>query len=165
MKTLAKIRKCVYPHPVYEAHWSDGTVSRLSFWSEKGKPVTGERGRRLVQAPSRWTPTGITRFARYAMGNPYTGGAGNVSAPYTPITRGLLSGKRLVRGYVEHDSPGKPWVRFVDPHFMPHPVPESAKAKRQTARQVKTILADLVAYLDGNGPDDALKRARDLIAA
>ena len=46
--SLAVIRKCVYPYPVYEAHFSDNTVARLSFWSRAGKPLDVDRGRRLV---------------------------------------------------------------------------------------------------------------------
>ena len=29
----------IWPPPVYEAHYSDGSVQRYSFWSAKGKPV------------------------------------------------------------------------------------------------------------------------------
>ena len=30
--------KCVYPYPVYEAHFADGTVARMSFWTPINKP-------------------------------------------------------------------------------------------------------------------------------
>ncbi|MGI9504281.1 MAG: hypothetical protein ACR2RE_14635, partial [Geminicoccaceae bacterium] len=159
MTTLAKVRKCVHPRPVYQADFADSTYVRMSFWSPKGKPLAVDRARNLILSLTRWSPAGIVRVARYNFGNPYRGGTGtNVAAPYTPIERGLLSGKRLVRGYVEHDVPGQPWVRFVDPYFTPHAVTETARPKRITARHVKTVLADLVAYLDGEGPDDALRK-------
>lgn len=145
MTTLAKVRKGVYPRPVYEAHFSDKTYVRLSVWSPAGKPLAVDRARNLINTMTGWTVTHLPTLCR--------------------IERGNLTGKRLVRGYVEHDVPGQPWVRFLDPAFSPHAVIETAKAKRQTARRVKAILADLVAYLDGDGPDDALQRARDLIAA
>lgn len=160
MKSLAKLRKGVYPRPVYEAHFDDNTYVRLSFWSQAGKPLAVNRARDMIQALTRWSPAGVTRVAVYGSER-----GCRVRAPYTPIERGLLSGKRLVRGYVEHDVPDQPFVRFVDPYFMPHAVEGSAKRQRITAKAVKTVLADLVAYLDGDGPDDAFQRARDLIAA
>ena len=47
-QSMAQIRKCVYPHPVYEAHFSDGTVARMSFWSAAGKPWDFNRGWRVL---------------------------------------------------------------------------------------------------------------------
>lgn len=127
MRTLAKLRRGVYPQPVYEAQFNDGTAARLTFWSEKGKPLDADRGRRLF-------------------------GLFNTFAD-----------KQLVRGTVEHVAEGKIW-RNVDPHFLPKSV-ETPKPKRVTAKLAKDTLADLLAWLDGNGPDDALTRARELLAA
>lgn len=48
MTTLAQVRKCVYPYPVYEAHFADNTVARMSFYTQAGKPTDFERGRNLL---------------------------------------------------------------------------------------------------------------------
>ncbi len=47
-QSMTQIRKCVYPHPVYEAHFSDGTVARMSFWSQADKPWDFHRGWRVL---------------------------------------------------------------------------------------------------------------------
>ena len=31
--------KCVYPYPVYEGHFADGSVVRMSFWTPINKPI------------------------------------------------------------------------------------------------------------------------------
>lgn len=159
MKSLAKLRRGVYPQPVYEAHFSDGTTQRMSFFSEKGKPIDTERGRRLINSLCRWSPAGLTRLSRECM---RINGEW-IDAPYTPVIRNSLAGKKMVRGVVEHQANGKIW-RNVDPHFLPHAV-ETAKPKRITAKLAKDTLADLLDWLDGDGPDDALDRARELLAA
>ena len=46
--TLAEVRKGMWPGPVYEGHFDDGTVGRMSFWSKTGKPFDFGRGRRVV---------------------------------------------------------------------------------------------------------------------
>lgn len=50
--TLAAIRKCVYPYPVYEAHVRDGSrtmVYRMSFWTPGGKPIDPAQGRIMFE--------------------------------------------------------------------------------------------------------------------
>ncbi len=37
--------KCVYPYPVYEAHFADNTVLRMSFWTKAGQPFDFVTGR------------------------------------------------------------------------------------------------------------------------
>ena len=49
MTSLAKIRKCVYPFPVYEAHFADNTVLRMSVWQAAGKPWDFARCRKLLE--------------------------------------------------------------------------------------------------------------------
>ena len=46
-ETPAKLRNCIYPFPVYEAHFDSGRVLRMSFWTPGNKPIDPERGRRL----------------------------------------------------------------------------------------------------------------------
>jgi hypothetical protein len=93
---MAKIRKCVYPYPTYEAHYMDGTYARMSVWQPKDKPWDFERFRRVLQQPM---PGGCHVF----MGPP---------AP-------------IVDGYLEHISlatpkpgvPYRPSLRMRDPLF------------------------------------------------
>ena len=37
--------KCTYPYPVYEAHFEDNTVLRMSFWTKAGQPFDFVTGR------------------------------------------------------------------------------------------------------------------------
>ena len=37
--------KCMYPYPVYEAHFADNTVLRMSFWTKAGQPFEFATGR------------------------------------------------------------------------------------------------------------------------
>ena len=37
--------KCMYPYPVYEAHFADNTVLRMSFWTRAGQPFDFTTGR------------------------------------------------------------------------------------------------------------------------
>ena len=46
--TLAEVRKGMMPGPIYEAHFADGSIGRMSFWSKVGKPFDFERGRRVL---------------------------------------------------------------------------------------------------------------------
>ena len=47
--TMAQARKCLYPYPVYEAHFADNTVARLSFWTTRGKAIDFDGGRRICE--------------------------------------------------------------------------------------------------------------------
>lgn len=40
--------KCLWPAPVYEAHLDSGEVVRCSYWAPADKPLTADRGRRVV---------------------------------------------------------------------------------------------------------------------
>lgn len=42
--------KGMLPAPVYEATFADGTTGRISFWSERGKPLDYAAGRRTAAA-------------------------------------------------------------------------------------------------------------------
>lgn len=123
MRTLAQIRRGMYPQPVFEGHFPDGTVRRLTFFSEKGKPVDVGRGKRLMtQFFGQCPPRGVVEY----------------------VANGQ---KRRIADYalIAEQSPPKP--------------------KRVTAKLAKDTLADLLGWLDGEGPDDALQRARELLAA
>lgn len=43
--TMAQARKALYPYPVYEAHFADNTVLRMSFWTKAGQPFDFGTGR------------------------------------------------------------------------------------------------------------------------
>ena len=89
MTSLAKIRKCVYPFPVYEAHFADNTVLRMSVWQAAGKPWDFARCRKLLETS-------------------HSGGS-----KVGPWPAGVL----IVDGYLEQDVPNKPWLRLRDPLF------------------------------------------------
>lgn len=49
-QSIATIRrKALYPWPVYQAEFHDGTVGRMTFYQEAGKPWDFARGRRLCE--------------------------------------------------------------------------------------------------------------------
>lgn len=48
--TMAQARKCLYPYPVYEAHFEDRTVARMSFWTPAKGPIDHAAGRRACEA-------------------------------------------------------------------------------------------------------------------
>ena len=41
---MTRNSKCVYPYPVYEAHFADNTVARMSFWTPINRPLDFTRG-------------------------------------------------------------------------------------------------------------------------
>jgi hypothetical protein len=43
-------KKGIWPPPVYEAHFSDGAIERISFWSPEGKPIVFAHGRTVIEA-------------------------------------------------------------------------------------------------------------------
>lgn len=47
--TLAQARKAMFPQPVFTARFVDGSVGSMTFFSESGKPLDLDRGRRLVE--------------------------------------------------------------------------------------------------------------------
>ena len=46
-KCVGAGRKGLHPYPTYEAHYADGTVRRMSFWTKHGKRHDFAAGRRL----------------------------------------------------------------------------------------------------------------------
>ena len=47
-QSIAAIRrKALYPWPVYQAEFADGTIGRMTVWQQAGKPWDFERGRKL----------------------------------------------------------------------------------------------------------------------
>lgn len=42
-------KRCHSPPPVYVATLTGGRTARMAFWSQAGKPIDFDRGRRLVQ--------------------------------------------------------------------------------------------------------------------
>jgi hypothetical protein len=57
--TLATLRKCVYPFPVYETHFAvprtdvDCEIRRMSFWAPLDKPLASNLGSRRERAAKR----------------------------------------------------------------------------------------------------------------
>lgn len=134
--------KGTWPAPVYEAHFSDGTYARQSFWTETGKPFDVDRARGLFRPGTPTREHGITR-------------------------PGLFEDKVVVAGYVEHDVPGKPWLRFADPHFTGEPAPVPIKRKAKPGiKQARVVIGHLLAAIEtGNCQPETLEQARELVAA
>ena len=136
MTPMQLAKKGTWPAPVYEAHFTDGTVSRMSFWTQAGKPFDLDRGRGL------FNPGVAIRQAR-----------------------ACFEGKTLAMGYVEHDVPGKEFVRFADPFFTGDTMPTTPK-KRHTIKQARAIISELLAVVDTNTVNGAtLAQAREMITA
>ncbi len=49
MKRNISYKKGLWPAPVYEAHFADNTVGRMSFWTQAGKPINFEAGRKMLE--------------------------------------------------------------------------------------------------------------------
>ena len=52
--TLGEVRKGMWPGPVYEGRFADGSIGRMSFWSKGGKPLDFDRGRHVVTKCHLW---------------------------------------------------------------------------------------------------------------
>ncbi len=120
--------KCVYPYPVYEAHFADNTVLRMSFWTKAGQPFDFETGR---------------AHCEIAMLSP------------------------AVDGFLEHDVPGKPWLRVRDPRFSGEAI-EAIKPRINGARLKKAALAVVErAIVNGHDmpviPPEALRDLREAL--
>ncbi len=113
--TIATVRNCVWPAPVYEARFRhrcvlNEMVLRMSFWqARKLKAWDHDRGRNVT----------MTAFARH------------------------FPGWELVDGYVEHNPQSGSWVRERDPMFERSNVVEM-KPKRITAKQARETLAEAI---------------------
>lgn len=163
---MAKTRG-MYPAPVYEAHFADGSVRRMSFFQIPGKPWDFERGARLCAACGR----GVS-FDHYHR-------LGVVEGPAHPA---------IVDGYVWHNDKvdDAPLTIVRDPRFAGQAAPfyscavdgESTKkrANRVTAADLRSELKMMIRYaeclrieLENRGHDFSrdvtLDKARELLAA
>ncbi len=115
MTTIATVRNCVWPAPVYEARFRHRCVLNemvlcMSFWqAKKLKHWDHDRGRNIT----------MTAFARQ------------------------FPGWELVDGYVEHNPQSGPRVRERDPIFEPSNLVEM-KPNRITAKQARATLAEAI---------------------
>ena len=99
--------KYLYPFPVFEGHFDDGSVLRMSFYSPAGKPVDHAAGARLV--------TGVTTaqmFQRQIGGKMPTIVNEPVYGPFVRIDGrwrqpALGNDRKLISGFVEHPSIGR----------------------------------------------------------
>ncbi len=113
--TIATVRNCIWPAPVYEARFRhrcvlNEMVLRMSFWqARKLKAWDCERGRNIT----------MTAFAHQ------------------------FPGWELIDGYVEHNPQSGPWVRERDPMFEPSNIVEM-KPRRITAKQARETLAEAI---------------------
>ena len=150
----ASLKKGMSPGPVYEAHFGDGSIIRMSYWQLDGKPWDFARGKCICQFA--WQAREMT----YRLMFDHEGETG-----YSPTARDRMraeffEGRRelpsIVSGFVDHPTLG----RFPDPMEVAAPKP-----KRITAKQAREALANVLAYLDGDHDDwSAIETARALAA-
>ncbi len=117
-----------WPAPVYEAHFDNGKVYRMSFWTPHGKPFNVERARGL--------------FGPFPPVRSY------------PYSRPVIDpAAKMIAGFIEHDVPGNPYLRFADPHFTGEaaPVPVAGNAKpKKSVKEARRLIRGLV-YAAKNG--------------
>ena len=121
--TMAQARKCLHPYPVYEAHFADRTVARMSFWTPAKGPIDHAAGRRACEA---------------------------------------YKGVPAVNGFVEHDDPGKPWLRVRDPHFSGEAI-ETARPRINGTKLKKAALAVVEQIANGGITPKAAQDLREAL--
>ena len=177
---MAKL-KGLYPAPVYEAHFQDGSIVRMSFYQESGKPWAYMSGARTC-ALANWENPGLNiksfNRASYVPGRLsfpllYWNNAryralkdkhfGMIFAPRKPLDWLGVDENQIVDGYVIHDD-----KIMRDPRFTCEPkhadcttaAPVSEKKTKITAAQLKAVLAKVL-----EGDEMAIATARPLLAA
>ena len=110
--------KYLYPFPVFEGHFDDGSVLRMSFYSPAGKPVDSDRGAHVVTETQ--TSVGYGQFVRID---------GRWRQP------ALRNERKLVSGFVEHPSIGR------IPYEAGQAVIKAPKRTNATLLAVRAILA------------------------
>ena len=121
--TMGQARKALHPYPVYEAHFADNTVLRMTFWTKAGQSFDFVTGR---------------AHCEIAMLSP------------------------AVDGFVEHDDPGKPWVRVRDPHFS-GVVVETVKPRINGTKLKKAALAVVEQSANGGITPKAVQDLREAL--
>lgn len=91
-----------YPAPVYVATFEDGAIGRMSFWSQAGKPIDFERGKRLL-ATAYARPEGESSLEEAFLTLPANPSIGRVKSRV--ISTGWVcktyAPRKIVSGYVE----------------------------------------------------------------
>lgn len=134
-------KRSYWPPPVYVATFSDGTVCRMSIWSQEGKPLDFDRGRKVccgaiaderAHAAVRSGPpikghgaTWLADRARLLWGGSDVRWHPDNPALHAPPATDIISGA------FEHDG-----VVIPDPHFTG----ESAAPKRKEPN-LKTLIS------------------------
>lgn len=115
--------KCMYPYPVYEAHFADNTVLRMSFWTKAGQPFDFVTGRTHCEI-----------------------------ATLAPA----------VDGFIEHDMPGRPWLRVRDPRFSGEAV-ETVKPRINGTKLKKAALRIVEQSANGGITPKAVRDLREAL--
>lgn len=152
-------KQSIYPPPVYVATFADGTTCRMSFWSQAGKPFNFERGRRLcaqaignerarLAAGDRYVVRFMPKLARW-------------SEPTVVAPIGCMPAEDIIAGHVEYDG-----VTYLDPHFLPKPVPVIVQRTKRRAVAIDDALSVVAAYFGLADPNaDELAGLRAAFAA
>jgi hypothetical protein len=102
-------KQSLYPYPVYVAQFMDGTMGRLSFWSDAKKTIDFTRGR-TATAICYGRPDGAPGMATYAP-------------------------RAIYHGWVEWNGAKHPDPHFLPSSAAPPRVKPNWKALAQAARQ------------------------------
>ncbi len=167
--SITQTKKGVYPDPSYEAHFANGRVVRMSFWTKEKKPWDIDRGRRLCARIAEREGTSVAD----GFIDQHMGGATRTRSQWRAAYEvrdfaGMAAARRKLSEVKTEEADALKAgqaTRFRDPYFSGEQV-TAARVKRITAKQARDALANLLDWLDGGHQDDtALVRARELVAA
>lgn len=167
--------KALYPIPVYEAHFADGTVRRMSFYQEAGKPWDFERGAQVCASVGR----GIAvQTKREIIDHPeQENWRGKTEYAWSEILTRFVAVQdgpehaEIVDGYIWHNDKvtDAPLAIVRDPRFADSGpafyscavdgMPQKSRSDRVTAKQLRDLLARVL-----DGDEAAINEARKLAA-
>ena len=89
--SAAATKRCVYPFPVYEGQFSDGSTLRMSVWQPLGKPWDFEHCRRLFESlRSKELVSGAMHHAGELILDPMSVTAAKAKRPGAKELRGVI---------------------------------------------------------------------------
>jgi hypothetical protein len=137
MPKISRAKRSYWPCPVYVAKFSDGTECRMSTWSQEGKPLDFERGRKICCSA-------IGNRRAMSRARSYHPDRMPAIAPATDI----------IGGHFEHDGQNVP-----DPFFTA----ATAEAKRKSSALAKPSVLDRLLASIGKLTSDELARLQQAI--
>lgn len=131
----AQLAKGIRPYPVYEAHFDDGEILRMSFWHKAGAPWDFDAPRTML-----WKARAFRGFK---------------PSLHSPAKPEPTPGIRITNGFIEHDGKRERDPKFYQPVAIATAGPVQ---KRVTAKQLKTVLKGVL-----DGDSDAIEQAKGMV--